>query len=84
MTWVETIGLVAGVVLPLWNVPLILRIHRRRSSQDISLAWALGVFGCLLLMLPASLRSADPVFKIFGIVNVAVFSVVVVTVFRYR
>ena len=78
------VGLVAGVILPLWNIPLIVRIQRRKSSQDISLSWALGVFVCLLLMFPSALLSSDVVFKVFSIVNIILFTAVVVQVVRYR
>ncbi len=78
------LGMVAAIVLPFWNIPLILTIQRRKSSKDISLSWALGVFTCLVLMLPSGLESSDPVFKVFCIVNVVLFSAVVVQVFRFR
>ena len=81
---IEQLGLVAAIALPLWNIPLIVRIHRRRSSKDVSEWWALGVWLCLLAMLPAGLRSADPVFKVFTIVNLVLFTGVLVTIFRYR
>lgn len=80
----QLVGLVAGVVLPLWNIPLILKIRRRRSSQDISLSWTFGVFACLTLMLPSALISSDIVFKVFALVNIALFSAVVIEVVRYR
>ena len=80
----QALGLIAAVAMPLWNIPLILRIQRRRSSGDISLAWALGVFGCILLMLPSALASPDVVFRAFGIVNTVLFGAVVVQVLRYR
>lgn len=81
---IETIGMIAAIVLPFWNIPLILRIERRRSSDDISLLWAAGVFVCLLLMLPSGLTSADRVFKLFSIINIVFFGAVVVQVLRYR
>lgn len=81
---IRTIGLIAGIILPLWNIPLIVRIQRRRSSQDISLPWALGVFGCLVLMFPSALLSSDTVFKTFSIVNIVLFTAVVVQVLRFR
>ena len=81
---VKLIGFIAAVLLPLWNIPLILRIHRRRSSTDISVPWALGVFTCLLLMLPSALTSPDLTFRIFGILNVILFGAVVVQVVRFR
>jgi len=81
---IQVIGLIAAVVLPLWNIPLIVRIGRRRSSDDISLPWALGVFICLLFMLPAALMSSDVVFKAFAVVNIVLFGAVVVQVVRYR
>ena len=81
---IETLGMAAAVLLPFFNIPLIVRIHRRGSSKDISLAWALGVFACLVLMLPAGLRSADVVFRVFAVVNLGFFTAVVLQVLRYR
>ena len=81
---IETIGLIAAVLLPLWNIPLIVRIQRRRSSEDVSLWWALGVWGCLMLMLPAGLGSPDAVFRTFTVANLVLFSLVVLQVARYR
>lgn len=81
---IQTIGLIAAAVMPLWNIPLIIRIARRRSSQDISLPWALGVLGCIYLMLPSALSSPDIIFRVFGIVNAVLFTAVVVQVLRYR
>jgi len=78
------LGLMAAVVLPLWNIPLILRIRRRKSSRDISLLWAVGVFVCLVLMLPSGLSSSDPVFRVFTAINFVLFSTVVAFVLRYR
>ena len=80
----EKIALIAAVILPLWNIPLILRIIKRRSSEDISLSWALGVWVCLLLMFPAGIASSDIVWKTFNIVNLILFSGVVFTAFFFR
>lgn len=80
----RTLALIAGIVLPLWNIPLLVRIQRRRSSADISLPWALGVYVCLLLMFPAALYSTDIVFRTFSIVNLIFFTAVVVQVVRFR
>ena len=73
----QTIGLVASIVLPFWNIPLILNIVNRRSSKDVSLSWAVGVWSCLLLMLPSGLVSKDVVWKTFCVVNFMLFSGVV-------
>ncbi len=80
----KTLGLLAAIALPFWNIPLIVRIRQRRSSEDLSLWWAFGVLTCLVAMLPSGLLSADPVFKVFTIVNLALFAVVVLYVVRYR
>jgi len=80
----QLIGMVAAVALPLWNIPLIIRIQKRRSSKDISLAWAFGVLGCLLLMFPAAMASADIIFRVFNIANIALFSLVVIQAVRFR
>jgi len=78
------LGMLAAVAMPLWNIPLILTIQRRKSSRDISLTWALGVFACVLLMLPAGLASPDRAFRLFSIFNTALFGAVVVQILRYR
>jgi hypothetical protein len=82
--YVKYLGMLAAVGMPLWNIPLIARIVKRKSSQDISPIWAFGIWGCILLMLPSSLASSDPVLKVFGISNITLFSVVVVVVMRFR
>ena len=80
----KIIGIVAAVILPFWNIPLIIRIQKRKSSQDISLFWVVGVWVCLLLMLPSAVVSSDIVFKVFSFVNIVFFSLVVLQTFRYR
>ena len=47
---IEKIALVAAIVLPLWNIPLILKVIKRKSSSDIRLYWAMGVWVCFLLV----------------------------------
>ena len=78
------IGMISAVALPFCNLPLSLRIQQRRSSYDISLAWAVGVWLCLLGMLPSGLASHDPVFRIFTVFNLVLFSAVLVQVLRFR
>lgn len=81
---IEIIGVIAAVILPFWNIPLIVRIQKRKSSKDISLSWALGVWICFILMFPSAIMSKDIVFKTFSIVNMILFSFVVVQTIRYR
>ena len=81
---IQTIGLIAAVIMPLWNIPLIVRIAKRKSSKDISLPWALGVLACILLMLPAALTSPDIVLRVYGIANALFFTAVVIQILRYR
>ena len=81
---IQTLGLIGALILPLWNIPLIIHIGRRRSSKDINLAWTVGVFVCLLIILPSALVSADRVFKVFSVVNIVFFAGVVIQVIRYR
>lgn len=78
------IALVAAIVLPLWNIPLIIRIIKRRSSKDISTSWALGVWVCFLLMAPEAFHSPDPVWRAFNIMNLILFTAVVIVVLIYR
>lgn len=80
----KTIALIAAVILPLWDIPLIVRVIRRKSSKDISISWALGIWICFLLMAPEGLRSPDIVWRVFNIVNLILFTAVVVVVLWYR
>jgi len=77
-------GLLASVVLPFFNIPLILRIYRRKSSEDLSLVWLFGVFSCLVLMVPAGFISPDFVFQIFAILNAVMYAGVVGVALYYR
>lgn len=73
---IQKIALIAAIILPLWNIPLIARIIKRRSSKDISLYWVIGVWVCFVLMLPSGIKSSDIVWKVFNIVNFFFFSLV--------
>jgi hypothetical protein len=84
MRLIQVIGMLSGIIMPLFNIPLILRIIRRRSSGDISLVWVFGVWSCVIAMLPSSLQSPDPVLVVFGIVNSLFFSAVFLTVLYFH
>lgn len=84
LSLIDQIGLITAVILPLFNIPLILRIIKRKSSEDISLWWAMGVWVCLLLMAPSGFRSADIVWRVFNYVNVTLFTVVAIVTLKYR
>ena len=80
----KMVALIAAIILPFWDIPLIVRVIRRRSSKDISVPWAMGVWVCFLLMAPEGLRSADIVWRMFNIVNLILFTAVVAVVLWYR
>ena len=80
----QTLGMIAAVTMPLWNVPLILKIERRKSSGDISRWWTVGVWISIILMLPSGLASPDRIFRLFTIINTCLFTGVLIQVFRYR
>ena len=80
---IKLLGIEAALVLPLWNIPLIVKISNRKSSKDFSLWWTFGVWSTLLAMLPSALVSDDLVFKVFNIANLAIFTAVVVQVVRH-
>lgn len=81
---IEKIALIGGIVLPFCNIPLIVRIIKRRSSEDISIPWAIGVWICLVLMAPDGFVSDDIVWKVYNIINFVLFSAVVITVLLFR
>ncbi len=72
----EHLGLIAAIILPFWNIPLILKIIKRKSSRDISLAWAVGVWVCVVLMAPSGFKSQDIVWRTYNIFNVILFTAV--------
>ena len=81
---IDKIAFVAAISLPLFNIPLIAKIIRRQSSQDISLFWVLGVWICILLMAPSGFQSEDIVWRTFNYFNVGFFTVVALVTIRYR
>lgn len=84
MNITEQIGLVASVAMPLWNIPLMIRIIKRRSSSDISMGWVMGVWVCCLLMAPSGFMSKDIVWRSFNVMNLILFTGVVIVVLKYR
>lgn len=80
----ELLALAASVIMPMWNIPLILKIVQRKSSEDLSLHWLWGVWGCMLLMVPWALLTTDKVLKVFSLVNITLFSGVAFVVMKYR
>mgnify|MGYP003981196215 FL=1 len=81
---IKVVGVVASVILPLFNIPLILKIRKTGSSKDYSLTWTFGIMGCTLLMLPAVLSTHDIGFKAFGIINLVTFSTVMFYILKYH
>ena len=80
----KTIGLWAAIILPLWDIPLIVRILQRKSSQDISMSWAFGIWITSVLMAPSAFISGDKMAMGFNAVNVIMLTAVVIVVFKYR
>ena len=81
MDW---IGTAAAFLMPFFNIPLILRLLERKSSEDFSLFWIGGIWFCTILMTPCALSSHDLALKLFGWSNLILFSVVAILVFYYR
>lgn len=81
---IDFLGAAAAVIMPMFNIPLILRIVKRKSSEDISIVWVLGVWVCIMLMFPSGLKTDDMVFKLFNWVNVIMFTGVMLVVVKYR
>jgi hypothetical protein len=84
MKVIQTIGMLSGLIMPVFNIPLIARMVHRRSSADISLIWVIGVWICVMAMLPASLQTSDPVLFVFGIANSLFFTAVFFTVLYFH
>ena len=80
----EVLALVASVLMPFSNIPLIVKIMQRRSSNDLSLTWLWGVWTCMLLMLPWAFVTKDVVLRVYSFINFVLFSGVVVVVMKFR
>lgn len=80
----KTIGFWAAVILPLWDIPLMVRVVQRKSSQDISLVWALGIWISSVLMAPSAFISGDKLAIGFNTMNVIMLTGVVIVVIKYR
>lgn len=80
----EHFGLWSSIALPFFNIPLMIRLYKRKSSEDMSLVWLLGVFFCLAGMEPAGLQSNDFTFQVFSTLNLLFFSGVTFMVLYYR
>ena len=78
------LGMVSGVLMPFFNIPLILRVVKRQSSEDISLTWVIGVWVCVVGMVPASIVSTDVVLRTYGIINAVFFTGVLVAVLYFH
>ena len=85
MQVMEAVSTVAAAALPLFDIPLIFHIIKRKSSADISVSWIVGLWICSVGMAPAAiLSSEDIVWKTFNIVNVILLTGVLWAVLYYR
>ncbi len=81
---VQKVGLVAAIVMPFFNIPLIVKIIKQKSSKDISLTWVLGVWICNVLIAPSGFTSVDIVWRTFNYVNIVLFTTVTIVVIKYH
>lgn len=81
---INTLGVIAGVILPFFNIPLIVKIVKRQSSRDLSLIWVIGVWVCVVLMAPSGFVSQDVVWRTYNYFNVTLFTCVMVVAVKYR
>lgn len=84
LPWAQKLGFISSIILPFFNIPLMMRLVKRKSSEDLSLVWVLGVMICMIGMLPAGLQSEDLIFKLFSVLNFIFFSGVVGLTIYYR
>ena len=80
----KMIGLWASIILPLWDIPLIVRIVQRKSSQDISLAWAWGIWITAVMMTPSAYIKGDMLAIGFNTMNLIMLTVVLIVVVKYQ
>lgn len=76
--------ILAYVFLNLAAVPAILKMHRRKSSADVSLAWQGMILTGVCVIALYAFQVGDPVFIVGGILNVIGISSVIATTVYYR
>ena len=80
----DWVGHAAAFFLPFFDIPMILRLLKRKRSEDVSLIWTGGVWACTILMTPKALTSEDLTLKLFGTSNLFLFTILAIFVFYYR
>jgi uncharacterized protein with PQ loop repeat len=80
----KQLGMFSAIVMPLFNIPQIITVLRRKSAEGISLLWVTGIELCILGILPSSLLSPDPILRAYGIVNTVFFTATFATVLYYH
>ena len=78
------LGTIGAIALPFFSIPMILKICQRKSSKDVSLVWALGVWTCFILMFPSGIVSEDFNYRIFTAINLVLFTGIVIVTLKYR
>ena len=81
---IYNLGTIAAIVLPFFSIPMIVKIVQRKSSKDISMTWALGVWICFILMFPSAIQSDDFNYRIFSAINLVLFTGIVIVTLKYR
>ena len=84
MRAMEFLGMISAIALPIFNIPLIWRVWKRRSSDDISLVWVIGVWACIVGMTPAGLHSTDPIWRVYSVINILFFTGVLLVVLWFH
>ena len=77
----EKIGFWAGVALPLFDIPLIIHVVKRKSSADISMIWIVGLWATSVMLL---IGTKEQMAMGFNIVNVLMLTILMAVVIKYR
>ncbi len=80
----ETVGFWAAVALPFFDISLIMHVIKRKSSADISVMWAAGLWLSAVMMAPSAFVSGDRTAIGFNVVNVVMLTAVLAVVIKYR
>ena len=64
--------------------PLMVRVIKRKSSQDISLVWIFGLWISSVLMAPSAFISGDKLAVGFNTMNVVMLTGVMAVTIKYR
>ncbi len=82
--FIKDLGTASSMVVPLFHIPLILKLYKKKSSQEWSVISVCGFWISTLGIQPWAMMTSDKALTILNSLSLLFISVEVVLVLRYR